>query len=105
MKSLSMAICFMVLFLMGGSAFADDKENLLPVFKKMVAEDKTRFGIDVKKCRLECERVYSKEHCISKCAEISKELKDQGLDRERVEKEQAEEQRPVKYKEAAEKYR
>lgn len=105
MKILSMTVCFMVLFLMGGSAFADDNEDLLPVFKKMVAEDKTRFGVDVKKCRLECERVYTKEHCISKCKEISRELKDKGLDLERVAKEQAEEQKPIKYKEAAEKYR
>lgn len=105
MKGLAVTVCFIVLFLMGGSAFAADKENLLPVFKKMVADDKARFGVDVKKCRLECERVYSKEHCIAKCAEISAKLKAEGFSREAVEKTQIEEQKPVKYKEVAEKYR
>jgi hypothetical protein len=75
------------------------------VAKKIVAEDKSRFGIDVKKCRLECERVYSKEHCIDKCAEISNQLRAETFLREDQEKIRAEAERPLKYKEVAEKYR
>jgi len=105
MKILSVAVCFIVLLLSGGSAFADDPGEVLPVLKKMVAEDKARFGVDVKKCRLECQRVYSAVHCAAKCAEISKNLRDDGFAREAGEKIRVEEEKPLKYKEAAEKYR
>jgi len=105
MRSLSAAVCFLALCLLAGRVFAANNEDMLPVFKKIVAEDKARFGIDVKKCRLECQRVYSEAHCIEKCKEISSELMAEGLDRERVEKEQAEAEKPLKYPEVAEKYK
>jgi hypothetical protein len=105
MKSLSVTVCFMALCLAGGSAFADNNQDILAVAKKIVAEDKARFGIDVKKCRLECERVYSKEHCINKCAEISNQLRAETFQREAEEKIRTEEEKPLKYKEVAEKYR
>ena len=105
MKVLSWMVCLMALVFLGGRAFAATNEDILPLFKKMVAEDKTRFGIDVKKCRLECGRVYSEAHCIQKCQEISNELMAQGLERERIEKEQAEAEKPLKYPEVAEKYK
>jgi hypothetical protein len=105
MKSLSVAVCFMALCLTGGSAWADNDQDTLVVAKKIVAEDKARFGIDVKKCRLECQRVYSKEHCIDKCAEISNRLRAETFQREAEEKIRMEEEKPLKYKEVAEKYR
>lgn len=105
MKSLSAAVGLMMLFLIGGSAFAGDNKDMLPVFKEMVAEDKARFGIDVKKCRLECQRVYSEKHCIDKCVEISNQLRSEGLERERVAEEQREAEKPLKYPKVAEKYK
>jgi hypothetical protein len=105
MKSLSVAICFAALCLAGGVASADNNQDILAVAEKIVAEDKARFGIDVKKCRLECERVYSKEHCVAKCAEISQELRAETFQREAVGKIRTEEEKPIIYKEAAEKYR
>jgi hypothetical protein len=109
MKRLSVGVLFVALCLAGGSAWADNKreqdQDILAVAKKIVAEDKSRFGIDVKKCRLECERVYSKEHCIDKCAEISNQLRAETFLREDQEKIRAEAERPLKYKEVAEKYR
>jgi hypothetical protein len=104
MKSLSVTVCFVVLCLTGGSAWADNKQDILAVAEKIVAEDKARFGIDVKKCRLECQRVYSKEHCIDKCAEISNQLRAEAFQREAEEKIRTEEEKPLKYKEVAEKY-
>lgn len=105
MKSLSAAVCFLSLCLLAGKAIAANNEDMLPVFKKMVAEDKTRFGIDVKECRLECQRVYSEAHCIEKCKEISNELMAEGLDRERVARERSEAEKPLKYPQAAAKYK
>ncbi|MFH1799872.1 MAG: hypothetical protein ABH891_03340 [Candidatus Omnitrophota bacterium] len=104
MKSLSVGVFFMALCLTGGSAWADGKQDILAVAEKIVAEDKTRFGIDVKKCRLECQRVYSKEHCIDKCTEISNQLRAEAFQREAEEKIRMEEEKPLKYKEVAEKY-
>lgn len=105
MKSSFITICFVALCVVGGSALADNKQDILAVAKKMVAEDKARFGIDVKKCRLECQRVYSKEHCVAKCSEISDQLKAETFQREAEEKIRAEEEKPLKYKDVAEKYR
>lgn len=105
MKSLSVMVCFVALCLAAGSAWADNNQDTLAVAKKIVAEDKARFGIDVKKCRLECQRVYSKEHCIAKCAEISNRLRAETFQREAAEQIRIEEEKPLKYKEAAEKYR
>lgn len=105
MKSLSVAVCFVALCLTWGNALADNKQDILDVAKQIVAEDKSRFGIDVKKCRLECQRVYSEKHCIDKCAEISNTLRAETFQREDEEKKRAEEEKPLKYKEVAEKYR
>lgn len=105
MKILSVAFCFAALLLMGGSAFSNDDADVLPVLKKMIADDKARFGIDVRKCRLECQRVYSEDHCIAKCEEISQKLRAEGFTREAEEKWRLEAEKPVKYKEVAEKYR
>lgn len=95
----------MALVLLGGNVSADNKEELLPALKKITADDKARFGNDVKKCRLECQRVYSESHCRDKCAEIASNLRAKGFTREAEEKWRIEEEKPVKYKEAAEKYR
>ena len=105
MKSWLLTVFFVMLCLLGGRAFADDRQDMLAVAKKIVAEDKARFGIDVKKCRLECERVYSKEHCVAKCGDLSNQLRGETYEREEAEKREAEEEKPLKYKEVAEKYR
>ncbi len=100
-----MTVCFVALCLMGGSVFAANNQDILDVAKQIVAEDKSRFGIDVKKCRLECQRVYSEKHCIDKCAEISNQLRAETFKREAEEKIRVEKEKPLKYKEVAEKYR
>jgi hypothetical protein len=105
MKSLSFILYLIMLSLTGGIAGADDNEAVVALAKKIVAEDKTQFGIDAKQCRLECQRVYSEAHGISQCDQISHELRDEGFERERLAAKQAEEEKPLKYKEAAEKYR
>ncbi len=105
MKRSLVTVCFMVLLVMGGSAFADERQDVLDVAKKIVAEDKSRFGIDVKKCRLECQRVYSEKHCVAKCSEISNQLRVETYNREATEKMRIEEEKPLKYNQVAEKYR
>ena len=107
MKSLPVMFCavLMTCLLTGSTARADDNKAIVDLAKKVIAEDKARFGIDMRKCRLECERVYSEKHCIAKCDEIATELRDEGFERERLQQIQTEEQKPIKYKDAAEKYR
>lgn len=78
---------------------------MLEVAKEIVAEEKARFGIDIKKCRLECGRVYSKEHCIAKCRDLANRQRNDVYEQEEAEKREAEEERPFIYKEVAEKYR
>lgn len=105
MKSLLLAVFFLMFYLLGGRVFADDQQDMLAVSKEIVAEDKARFGIDIKKCRLECERVYSKEHCVAKCGDLANQLRAETYEREEAEKKEMEEEKPLKYKEVAEKYR
>jgi hypothetical protein len=105
MKSLLFTVFLLTLCLLGGRAFADDQQGMLAVAKEIVAEDKARFGIDIKKCRLECGRVYSKEHCVAKCGDLANQLRVETYEREEAEKKAMEEEKPLKYKEVAEKYR
>jgi|GEM_PF-3107619 len=105
MKSFSMMVCFLALLGMGSGALADEKQDVLDVAKNIVAEEKARFGIDVKKCRLECQRVYSEKHCVAKCSEISNQLRAETYTREAEEKMRIEEEKPLKYNQVAEKYR
>ncbi|MFH0985756.1 MAG: hypothetical protein V1882_09535 [Candidatus Omnitrophota bacterium] len=105
MKSLPFMVFFLTLCFLGGSAFADDQQGMLAVAKEIVAEDKARFGIDIKKCRLECERVYSKDHCVAKCRDLASQLRLETYAREEAERKAMEAEKPLKYKDVAEKYR
>ncbi len=105
MKRLLWIGLFLTLCFSGGRAFADEERDMLDVAKKIVAEEKARFGIDTTKCRLECGRVYSEEHCVAKCGDLAKELRAETYEREEAESRELEEEKSVKYKEVAEKYR
>jgi hypothetical protein len=83
----------------------EDPQDMMAVAKKIVAEDEARFGFSMKKCRLECGRVYSKEHCDDRCQEMAKRHRSLAYEREETERLLAEEEKPYQYKEVAEKYR